>query len=208
MDNTRHFYSITAVAGTVWIEPSISIPKPGTHHRLDCLEGSILWTAYSQTTPSGLCPAIDHLRPSIPCQFPFGRRLIYRCSLGPGWTRFFGPILLELRVQPGPSPASAASGSKVPSKQAWHLTAVEIKWSNLWNLWAGLEAANRKTGSCDQAVPRHLFPYALPPESRRRTIEKAWKQMSGHRSWDGRSIIAAPSGLGTWITRSSTSFRH
>ena len=43
MDNTRHFYSITAVAGTVWIEPSISIPKPGTHHRLDCLEGSILW---------------------------------------------------------------------------------------------------------------------------------------------------------------------
>ena len=23
------------------IEPSISIPKPGTHHRLDCLEGSI-----------------------------------------------------------------------------------------------------------------------------------------------------------------------
>ena len=28
MDNTRHFYSITAVAGTVWMEPSISIPKP------------------------------------------------------------------------------------------------------------------------------------------------------------------------------------
>ena len=28
MDNTRHFYSITAVAGTVWYEPSISIPKP------------------------------------------------------------------------------------------------------------------------------------------------------------------------------------
>jgi len=61
MDNTRHFYSITAVAGTVWIEPSISIPKPGTHHRLDCLEGSILWTAYSQTTPSGL--SIDHYLP-------------------------------------------------------------------------------------------------------------------------------------------------
>ena len=28
MDNTRHFYSITAVAGTVWYEPPISSPKP------------------------------------------------------------------------------------------------------------------------------------------------------------------------------------